>query len=51
MRRQKRRHSDAEVAEYWLTHDSADDIDWTKGAVRMKVLLAEKVAELRRQAG
>lgn len=91
MRRQKLRHSDAEVAEYWLTHDSADDIDWTKGAVRiefdpdverptrpvtlrlprrlfqelrvlakdrdvpyqslMKVLLAEKVAELRRQAG
>ena len=90
MKRQKRRHSDAEVAEYWLAHDSADDIDWTAPGVRiefdpdverptrpvtlrlprrllqelrvlakdrdvpyqslMKILLAEKVAELRRKA-
>lgn len=90
MKRQKQRHSDAEVAEYWLTHDSADDIDWTGPGVRiefdpdverptrpvtlrlprrllqelrvlakdrdvpyqslMKILLAEKVAELRRKA-
>jgi len=91
MKRQKRRPTDTEVAEYWLAHDSADEIDWTKDAVRiefdpdverptrpvtlrlprrlfqelrvlakdrdvpyqslMKVLLAEKVAELRRKAG
>jgi predicted DNA binding CopG/RHH family protein len=79
------------VADYWLTHDSADEIDWTGSPVRiefdadverptrpvtlrlprrllqelrvlakdrdvpyqslMKILLAEKVAELRRKAG
>jgi len=87
----RRKPSDAEVADYWLTHDSADDIDWSAPAVRlefdpdverptrpvtlrlprrlfqelrvlakdrdvpyqslMKMLLAEKVAELRRKAG
>ena len=91
MKRQKRPPTDTEVAEYWLAHDSADEIDWTKDGVRiefdpdverptrpvtlrlprrlfqelrvlakdrdvpyqslMKVLLAEKVAELRRKAG
>lgn len=90
MKRRKKRPSDAEVADYWLGHDSADEIDWMKGGVRiefdadverptrpvtlrlprrlfqelrvlakdrdvpyqslMKVLLAEKVAELRRKA-
>jgi hypothetical protein len=90
MKRKKRRHGDAEVAEYWLSHDSADDIDWTAPGVRiefdpdverptrpvtlrlprrllqelrvlakdrdvpyqslMKILLAEKVADLRRKA-
>ena len=90
MKRQKLRHSDAEVAEYWLAHDSADEIDWSAPGVRiefdpdverptrpvtlrlprrllqelrvlakdrdvpyqslMKILLAEKVAELRRKA-
>lgn len=89
MKRTKRRHSDAEVAEYWLAHDSADEIDWDRGGVSiefdanverptrpvtlrlprrllqelrvlardrdvpyqslMKILLAEKVAELRRE--
>jgi hypothetical protein len=79
------------VAAYWLTHDSADEIAWSKPGVRiefdpdierptrsvtlrlprrllqelrvlakdrdvpyqslMKILLAEKVAELRRRAG
>ncbi len=83
------KRSDAEVADYWLTHDSADEIDWSRPRVRlefdagvdrptrsvtvrlprrlwqelrvlpkdrdvpyqslMKVLLAEKVAELRRK--
>ena len=90
MKREKSRHSDAEIAEYWLTHDSADKIDWSAPGVRiefdpnverptrpvtlrlprrllqelrvlakdrdvpyqslMKILLAEKVAELRRKA-
>ena len=89
MKRQRARHSDAKVAEYWLTHDSADEVDWAAPGVRiefdpdverptrpvtlrlprrllqelrvlakdrdvpyqslMKVLLAEKVAELRRR--
>lgn len=87
----KRKPSDAEVAGYWLAHDSALEIDWSAPGVRlefdaeverptrpvtlrlprrlfqelrvlakdrdvpyqslMKVLLAEKVAELRRKAG
>lgn len=84
-----RRRSDAQVAEYWLTHDSVGAIDWSRPGVRlefdpeverptrpvtlrlprrllqelrvlakdrdvpyqslMKVLLAEKVAEMRRR--
>ena len=84
-----RRHSDTQVAQYWLTHDSVDEIDWSRPGVRlefdpdverptrpvtlrlprrllqelrvlakdrdvpyqslMKVLLAEKVAEMRRR--
>jgi predicted DNA binding CopG/RHH family protein len=90
MKRKKRRPTDAEVADYWLTHDSADEIEWRTAGVRiefdadverptrpvtlrlprrllqelrvlakdrdvpyqslMKILLAEKVAELRRKA-
>ena len=90
MRKSKRR-SEAEVADYWLTHDSAGEVDWASPGVRiefdpdverptqpvtvrlprrllqeirvlakdrdvpyqslMKVLLAEKVTELRRRAG
>ncbi len=86
-----RKRSEAEVAEYWLTHDSAADVDWATPGVRlefdpeverptqpvtvrlprrllqelrvlakdrdvpyqslMKMLLAEKVTELRRRAG
>jgi hypothetical protein len=86
-----RRRSEAEVAEYWLTHDSTREVDWAAPGVRlefdpeverptqpvtvrlprrllqeirvlakdrdvpyqslMKVLLAEKVTELRRRAG
>ena len=85
----RRRRSDAEVADYWLTHDSAEEISWKGPGVRlefdpdverparsvtirlprrllqelrvlakdrdvpyqslMKVLLAEKIAELRRK--
>jgi predicted DNA binding CopG/RHH family protein len=91
MTRKKKRASDIEVAEYWLTHDSADEVDWKRAGVRlefdadverptrsvtlrlprrllqelkvlakdrdvpyqslMKILLAEKVAALRRKAG
>jgi hypothetical protein len=36
MKRQKRRHSDADVAEYWLTRDSADDIDSTAPGMRIE---------------
>jgi CopG antitoxin of type II toxin-antitoxin system len=89
--KRSRRRGEAEVAEYWLTHDSAGEVDWTAPGVRiefdpaverptqpvtvrlprrllqelrvlakdrdvpyqslMKVLLAEKVTELRRRAG
>lgn len=84
-----RRRSDAQVADYWLAHDSVGEIDWSPPGVRlefdpeverptrpvtlrlprrllqelrvlakdrdvpyqslMKVLLAEKVAEIRRR--
>ena len=87
----RRKLTDAEVAEYWLTHDSADEVVWKGPRVRlefdpdverptqsvtlrlprrllqelkvlakdrdvpyqslMKVLLADKVTELRRKAG
>jgi predicted DNA binding CopG/RHH family protein len=91
MTKTRKRASEAEVAEYWLTHDSADEVDWKSAGVRlefdtgaerptrsvtlrlprrllqelkvlakdrdvpyqslMKILLAEKVADLRRKAG
>ncbi len=87
--KKRKRVSEAEVAEYWLTHDSAAEINWSGQQVRiefdpdverptrsitlrlprrllqeirvlakdrdvpyqslMKVLLAEKVTELRRK--
>jgi hypothetical protein len=87
--KKRKRSSDAEVGEYWLHHDSAPEVDWSRRSVRiefdpeverptrsvtlrlprrllqdlrvlakdrdvpyqslMKVLLAEKVAELRRR--
>jgi predicted DNA binding CopG/RHH family protein len=87
--KKRKRSSDAEVADYWLQHDSATEVDWSRRSVRiefdpeverptrsvtlrlprrllqelrvlakdrdvpyqslMKVLLAEKVAELRRR--
>jgi hypothetical protein len=87
----RRQHTDAQVAEYWLTHDSADEIAWKGPRVRlefapgverptqlvtlrlprrllqelrvlakdrdvpyqslMKLLLAEKVTELRHKTG
>jgi len=86
-----RKYSEAEVADYWLTHDSAEVIDWQRPGVRiefdpeverptrsvtirlprrmfqelrvlakdrdvpyqslLKMLLAEKLAELRRAPG
>lgn len=86
----RKKVNDATVADYWLTHDSAGEIDWTGTGVRlefdadverptrsvtvrlprrllqelrvlakdrdvpyqslMKMLLAEKVAELRRRS-
>lgn len=87
--KKRKRKTEAEVADYWLEHDSAAEIDWSRPGVRlefdadverptrpvtlrlprrlfqelrilakdrdvpyqsfMKVLLAEKVAELRRR--
>ena len=87
----RRKRTEAEIAEYWLTHDSADEVEWSRPGVRiqfdpgverptrsvtlrlprrllqelkvlakdrdvpyqslMKVLLAERVAKLRRRAG
>ncbi len=35
MRKRKKRN-DADVAEYWLTHDSADEIDWSRPRVTLK---------------
>jgi predicted DNA binding CopG/RHH family protein len=89
--RKSKRHAEADIADYWLTHDSSDEIDWAAPPVRlefdshverptqpvtvrlprrllqelkvlakdrdvpyqslMKILLAEKVTELRRKAG
>jgi predicted DNA binding CopG/RHH family protein len=89
MKRRVRKATDAEVAAYWLSHDTVGDVDWSKREVRlefdpeierptrsvtvrlprrlvqelrvlakdrdvpyqslMKILLAEKVAELRRR--
>ncbi len=87
--KKRKRSGDAEVADYWLQHDSAAEVDWSRRSVQiefdpeverptrsvtlrlprrllqelrvlakdrdvpyqslMKVLLAEKVAELRRR--
>ena len=89
--RKRRGTRETDVADYWLTHDSAEEVDWAAPGVRlefhpdverptqpvtvrlprrllqeikvlaknrdvpyqslMKVLLAEKVTELRRKAG
>ena len=89
--KKRRKLTEAEVADYWLMHDSAEEIDWSSPGVQlefdpeverpthpvtvrlprrllqelkvlakdrdvpyqslMKVLLAEKVAELRHKAG
>ena len=88
MKKRHKHYTEIEVAEYWLSHDSAREVDWSTPGVRlefdpnverptqsvtvrlprrllqelkvlakdrdvpyqslMKVLLAEKVAELRR---
>jgi len=90
MKQRSKKSSDADVADYWLSHDSAEEIDWSGPGVGlefdpqaerrtysvtirlprrllqelkvlakdrdvpyqslMKMLLAEKVAELRRNA-
>lgn len=89
MKKRNRRIRDSEVADYWLSHESTDEVNWAKGNLRLefdpdverptrsvtvrlprrliqelrvlakdrdvpyqsllKVLLAEKVAELRRK--
>ena len=89
MKKRTKKVSDADVASYWLEHDSTDEVDWSRPGVRLefdpaverptqpvtvrlprrllqelrvlakdrdvpyqsllKILLAEKVAELRRK--
>jgi predicted DNA binding CopG/RHH family protein len=91
MKKPRSKLSEAAVADHWLTHDSADEIDWSKPGVEiefdpdverptrsvtlrlprplwqelrvlakdrdvpyqslMKILLAERVAELRKRPG
>jgi hypothetical protein len=34
--RKPRRHTDARVADYWLTHDSVGEIDWSRPGVRLE---------------
>ncbi len=29
MKKRKRKRSEAEIADYWLSHDSADTVDWS----------------------
>jgi CopG antitoxin of type II toxin-antitoxin system len=36
MRKKPRRHSEAQIARYWLTHDSAEEIDWAAPGVRLE---------------
>jgi len=36
MKRSKRPASEADVADYWLTHDSAEQVDWTKPSARIE---------------
>lgn len=90
MKKKNAKSSESDVADYWLSHDSVDEIDWSKSGVKLefdanverptqsvtirlprrllqqlkvlakdrdvpyqslvKVLLAEKVTELRKKA-
>ena len=34
--KKRAKYTEAEVADYWLTHDSTVEIDWTKPGVRLK---------------
>jgi hypothetical protein len=34
--KKSRRRSEAEVAEYWLTHDSTREVDWAAPGVRLE---------------
>ena len=36
MKKKPRRRSEAEIAECWLTHDSAGEIDWAAPRVRLE---------------
>jgi CopG antitoxin of type II toxin-antitoxin system len=35
--RRSRRRVETEVADYWLTHDSAEEIDWAAPLVRLEL--------------
>lgn len=34
--KKRAKYTEAEVADYWLTHDSTEEIDWTKPGVRIE---------------
>ena len=34
--KKRKRSSDAEVADYWLQHDSAAEVDWSRRSVRIE---------------
>ena len=36
MKKTPTRRSEAEIADYWLAHDSAEEIDWTAPHVRLE---------------
>lgn len=36
MKKKIKRKSEAEVARYWLEHDSAPEIDWSAPGVRLE---------------
>ena len=34
--RKPKKHKETDVADYWLTHDSAEEIDWAAPGVRLQ---------------
>jgi len=35
MKKRSKKVSDADVASYWLEHDSTDEVDWSRPGVRL----------------
>lgn len=54
--KRSRKVVETEVADYWLTHDSTEEIDWAAPPVRLEFdptveRPTQPVTELRRKAG